>query len=31
MKNIFVIFILCTLITGCPGGNRAPKNRFTFI
>ncbi|HGG8876231.1 TPA: lipoprotein, partial [Enterobacter hormaechei subsp. xiangfangensis] len=22
MKNIFVIFILCILITGCPGGNR---------
>lgn len=30
-ENIFVIFILCILITGCPGGNRAPKNRFTFI
>ncbi|MCF8579028.1 hypothetical protein L2X67_04235, partial [Enterobacter ludwigii] len=31
MKKTFIIFILCILITGCPEGNRAPKNRFTFI
>ncbi|WP_338070525.1 putative T6SS immunity periplasmic lipoprotein [Enterobacter oligotrophicus] len=31
MKSIFFMLTLCILITGCPGDNRAPKTRFTFI
>ena len=25
MKNLFVLIFLCTLLTGCPGGNREGK------
>ncbi len=31
MKKTILILLLCSLLTGCPGGKRAPKTRSTFI